>query len=168
MLPRFARSAYRFSPLIILIFTVQRLRRNKEADETSAPLLRSAHCTVKTDCTILSKLLQGFPPCTPRRSRKLIFLFCMFFCRQIFHIFSCSFLFRFFVCLLGVSGSPWQAKSDGNFSKKMPSLFYACYSIFFDNRGKKWKMQKNHEKTRFYCWKKEFYFLKKILLIFEK
>jgi len=132
MLPRFAQSAYRFSPLTILIFTVQRLRRNKEADETSAPLLRSAHCTVKTDCTILSKLLQGFPPCTPRRSRKLIFLFCMSFCRQIFF--------------------------DGNFSKKMPSLFYACYSMFFKDRGKNEKCKKIMKKRDFIAEKKNFIF----------
>lgn len=132
MLPRFTQSAYRFSPLTILIFTVQRLRRNKEADETSAPLLRSAHCTVKTDCTILSKLLQGFPPCTPRRSRKLIFLFCMSFCRQIFF--------------------------DGNFSKKMPSLFYACYSMFFKDRGKNEKCKKIMKKRDFIAEKKNFIF----------
>lgn len=41
MLPRFAQSAYRFSPLIILIFTVQRLRRNKEADENQPPCYAS-------------------------------------------------------------------------------------------------------------------------------
>lgn len=132
MLPRFAQSAYRFSPLTILIFTVQRLRRNKEADVSSASLLRSAHCTVKTDCTILSKLLQGFPPCTPRRSRKLIFLFCMSFCRQIFF--------------------------DGNFSKKMPSLFYACYSMFFKDRGKNEKCKKIMKKRDFIAEKKNFIF----------
>lgn len=133
MLPRFAQSAYRFSPLTILIFTVQRLRRNKEADETSAPLLRSAHCTVKTDCTILSKLLQGFPPLHPPPFKEVDFLVLYVFLPSNFSYFFMLFSFSFF-CLsfrgfrVSLTSEKWRQKTlktavkrDGTFLLFLPS-----------------------------------------------